>query len=443
MPKKKNDLTLYEFLKSHQSEIQKKVNQLCVEELNEYSEDVQGFMESIYSCLVETFITNKSFEKIENYINELMIFASVHHIDFDDVMKVTTYLRYQIVKVLLLEFGDEREEVIDKWLMITNRLDHIQELMLEYAVSLHKKKIRETEIKYRKMVEDIREGLVNVNYDFQVTFINSPLCDLMGKAKNEVVGKNLSEIISKEAFEMLSSIKRDYEKTGKEAGPFEMEIKNGDTSVSIEITPSVIYEERKPVGFQATVRDITERKQMETKLKERYEKMQQAYLELGKVNRQMASLIDISSIISADIEPEQVFDFILSSIAILSEADSATLRKYNPDKKTLELVATHKMAYVWDKGKVMQVKESVSGRTITTGAPVRVSDIKNDKSHKYKKFILNSDLTSIYAIPLQIAGNVIGTLTLYSFKEDKFKQLDQNFLSALVGHAAIALKMYT
>jgi PAS domain S-box-containing protein len=266
---------------------------------------------------------------------------------------------------------------------------------------------------------------------------------MLGRPKSEVVGKNLHELVPESVFEKLMIFKKDYETTKTEIAVFELDMNSDEKSLNIEVTPSVIHEGGKAVGFQATVRSIAERKAMELKLKERYEKMQQAYLELGKVNRQMASLIDISAIISSDFDAEDVFNFILSSIAILAEADTATLRKLNTRRNTLELVATYKMSYVWEKGKILHVKESVSGDAITSADAIKIDNLQNDTVHKYRRFLLSTNLKSIYAIPLQIAGKAIGTLTLYSMQEGKFDKLDEDFVSALVGQAAIALKMYT
>jgi len=189
------------------------------------------------------------------------------------------------------------------------------------------------------------------------------------------------------------------------------------------------------------VRDVTERKELEKKLKDRYEKMQQAYLELGKVNRQMASLIDISSILATDLEPNEVFEFILSSIAILSDADTATLRKYNNNKKTLDLVATYKMEYMWEKARSLRVNNSVSGHTILHKESIKVDDIHTDNSHKYLAIIKKSDLKSTYALPLIVAGKPVGTLSLYSFKKGSFNDLNEELITALIGQASIALKV--
>lgn len=403
---------------------------------------LKHFFDQIYQSLIDAFKTGKKNNiDVNKVINDLVDYVDKKQLNIESLVKIGADLRYIIVKQLFLK-DYPRETQYKIWMSLISRIDWLQMQMFEYSFALYKKHLRNTEAKYRRMVEKIQEGLIIVNKKMEITYCNNSLCNILERTKSELKGEKIQNVIGAKEYKII----RDYLKSlsANEITGRSFELKyDGEDGIEhwIEITPSLMFESRKITGFQATVREVSDRKVLESKLKDRYEKMQQAYLELGKVNRQMASLIDISSILSTDLEPKEVFDFILSSIAILAEADTATLRKLSDTKKNLDLIATYKMEYMWEKTRNLKVDNSVSGSTIALGEPIKIDDMSADSTHKYYAIMYESNLRSIYALPLIVAGKPVGVLTLYSFTPAKFKKINEELITALVGQASIALKV--
>jgi PAS domain S-box-containing protein len=65
------------------------------------------------------------------------------------------------------------------------------------------KRLRESEAKYRALVDNIQEGLMILDVHGNIVFVNSILCKSLLYAKAELIGSNLSEFISPHHFEMI------------------------------------------------------------------------------------------------------------------------------------------------------------------------------------------------------------------------------------------------
>lgn len=61
------------------------------------------------------------------------------------------------------------------------------------------KKLRESEEKYRTLVETMNEGILVLNEDHVVTYINEKLCALLGLPKEEILGHSFEEFLLSES----------------------------------------------------------------------------------------------------------------------------------------------------------------------------------------------------------------------------------------------------
>jgi PAS domain S-box-containing protein len=136
------------------------------------------------------------------------------------------------------------------------------------------KKLRESEEKYRTILENIEEGYYEVDIAGNFTFFNDSLCQMLGYIKDELMGMNNRQYTDQENAKKLYQAFNKVYKTGEPEKGFDWEVirKDGtkrytETSVSLVKNPS-----GQPEGFRGIVRDITERKRAEETLKESEEK---------------------------------------------------------------------------------------------------------------------------------------------------------------------------
>jgi PAS domain S-box-containing protein len=85
----------------------------------------------------------------------------------------------------------------------------------------------------------------------------------------------------------------------------------------------------------------------------------------------------------------------------------------------------------------MEMGEGVVGRVARTGETALIAD--NTMLERYVPPPEDSDYRSTLAVPLHIAGDVIGVLNLESRKPDFFTAEQAGFIRSLAGHAAISI----
>jgi len=134
--------------------------------------------------------------------------------------------------------------------------------------------LRESEERYRSMVELAPDGIISVDMKGVITSVNSAFSRWTGYSKDEIVGKHFTKIRTLRArdipiyLKLFSSVLR-----GKVPPPFEFAyIRKDGTQCLGEAHATFVEEDGKKVGFQAILRDITERKTAEEQLRESEER---------------------------------------------------------------------------------------------------------------------------------------------------------------------------
>jgi len=135
-------------------------------------------------------------------------------------------------------------------------------------------KLRQSEKKYRTILENITAGYYEVDLAGNFTFVNDSICHHLGYSKNEMIGMNNRQYTDKEnARKVYQAFNKVYT-TGKPTVGIDWEtIRKDGTKRFIETSASLIRDARgEPIGFRGISRDITERKQAEEALEESEEK---------------------------------------------------------------------------------------------------------------------------------------------------------------------------
>ncbi len=137
--------------------------------------------------------------------------------------------------------------------------------------------LRQSEEKYRSILDNIDEGYFEVDLKGNFTFFNSALCRLLGYSPTAMAGMNNRQFMDEEnAKKVFLTFNRVYE-TGKPTKGFDWEIINSDGSKSqVDASVSLMTDsEGDPIGFRGMARDITRQKQSEMALRESEAKYRQ------------------------------------------------------------------------------------------------------------------------------------------------------------------------
>jgi diguanylate cyclase (GGDEF)-like protein/PAS domain S-box-containing protein len=149
--------------------------------------------------------------------------------------------------------------------------------------------LRQSEEKYRTIIETIQDGYFETDLTGKFTFVNDAECNNLGYTREELIAMERAQYAGEKNRKLLINLFIEIYKTGIPVKAYNLEFtkKDGTTSYN-EISVSLIRNSKgEPVGFRGIARDVTERKQAEEALQkseERYrtilENMQEAYYEI-------------------------------------------------------------------------------------------------------------------------------------------------------------------
>ncbi len=127
--------------------------------------------------------------------------------------------------------------------------------------------LRESEAKYRNLIDSLQEGIWLIDKYAYVTFVNPPMADMLGYTVDEMLGKHLFDFMDEKNIEIASK-KLEERRIGiKEQHEFEFIRKDGSRVSALLETSSIIDKDGNYAGAIAGVIDITERKRTEESLK--------------------------------------------------------------------------------------------------------------------------------------------------------------------------------
>jgi PAS domain S-box-containing protein len=201
------------------------------------------------------------------------------------------------------------------------------------------------------------------------------------------------------------------------------------------------------IGTIHVCQDVTDKTELEQKLLKQNQKLQakvkeleEAYTYIGKVNRQFASLIDISNTLSSQLSLDKILDFIVRSAAMLTKARLTTLRQLRGED--LILLAQYGLdPKELPKYRSTTIHQSVIGRVIRERRQILIVDITREEQFRWPELRKNLGLRSLVSVPLHSRGKVVGVLSIHLAESRTFSNLELNFLMALASQAALAIEI--
>ncbi len=127
-------------------------------------------------------------------------------------------------------------------------------------------KLRESEEKYRFLIENVQEGIWAIDESSITTFVNPKMCKLFGYNEEEMIGRHIFSFMDKNSEKLANYYLKRRELGIKEAFEFQFIKKNGKVFYTkIETTP-IFDDAGNYKGALGVVSDITERKKAVKKI---------------------------------------------------------------------------------------------------------------------------------------------------------------------------------
>jgi PAS domain S-box-containing protein len=149
-----------------------------------------------------------------------------------------------------------------------------RELEAEIAERIRAEKaLRDSEERYRTILDSIEDGYFEVDLAGNLTFFNDSLSRMLGYPRAELMGVNNREYMDDENAQQVYAVFNQVYRTGEPRKGFEWALYRQDgTRRYAEASVSLIRDgSGRPIGFRGIARDVTERKLGERALRENEE----------------------------------------------------------------------------------------------------------------------------------------------------------------------------
>jgi len=153
------------------------------------------------------------------------------------------------------------------------------------------------------------------------------------------------------------------------------------------------------------------------------------------------TLYEISQEITAQVALEPTLRLIVERARDLLQAEVSLLALRQEDSDTFAFEASSGTSHASLLAARFRAGEGLSGRAVMTGTPMMVNDYPQEyPDSPFLRAITQVGVRSMVAVPLKARGKVIGVLIVTSRVPYKFREEDQQLLTALADHAAIAIE---
>jgi PAS domain S-box-containing protein len=138
--------------------------------------------------------------------------------------------------------------------------------------------LRDSEEKYRNILESIEEGYFEIDLESNLTFFNDPLCKILGYSRDEMEGMNTQVFTTQHTAKKIDRI---YEHMKATAEPVNVTdyvaIQKNGRHLALELSASLLKNsEGEHIGFRGVLRDVSERKRAEEEKRKLETQLQQA-----------------------------------------------------------------------------------------------------------------------------------------------------------------------
>jgi len=146
--------------------------------------------------------------------------------------------------------------------------------------------LRESEVKYRSLVETMRGGLATFDTEFRITYVNDRFCELLGYSREEAIGKQPTDFVDAAHMSLVRSQLEGHQSSANISNEIPVRHKNGQLIFMLMSGSPLLDKQGKYNGRIVVATDITIQKQAE-------EALQQALAaekELGNLKTRFVSM---------------------------------------------------------------------------------------------------------------------------------------------------------
>lgn len=321
----------------------------------------------------------------------------------------------------------------------------VKTFRLNYIKALNEVKILvEHSMKLETFVESVNEGLMCVDNNDKITYINNLLCKMLGYKKNELIGKiGFEEIVIPEDRKIIIKKNKLRIKGFTDSYRIRLLTKSGN-AISTNVSGSPLKNNKgKITGSIALIYDITKQLEAEEVIKRK--------------NDELNMLVEAGKLITKSLDLNDLYDSIFTNISRV--ADCAELFVSNYDNETKLIKYTYLRSSQGknriDVSNIPPIPLAPKGfgilsKVIRTKQPMVLNDYQKHFKRVKTYYVIKDtgeiidDTKSSYiprsalVIPVMYENKVLSVIQLFSERKNAYTVNQLEVLEALMQHVSIA-----
>ncbi len=194
-----------------------------------------------------------------------------------------------LVLIFGLSTSIDEKEGIGVYFTIENRLKKAEAAL------------NDSEKKYRQVVENLKEGILVLDKNASITYVNSFIVEMLGYTTDEVSGKRPFEFMDDNGKKIVEEKLKQIPQGTESECQVEF-LKKDKTRISVNIHMSTLFDVNgKYIGALAGIQDVSYRKRMESELHEKFDKLQKGELATLNIMEDLQNTIGALTIAQTEI----------------------------------------------------------------------------------------------------------------------------------------------
>ena len=321
--------------------------------------------------------------------------------------------------------------------------------------------LRKSEARYRELYECAPVAYVSTAPDGKIRTVNEQATELLGAPKDALIGRSMPNLCMQtpgETNEEAAQRLRRHLRDGGSLHDEEVQLCRADGE-QVWVSLTMRSTDHPDDGAERLVMmiDVTERKQMETALREardeleerverRTAKLQQVNERLQEQAERLGALRDIDQAILAAESPSEIASVAVRrarqvvpcqrvSVSVI-DRDAGHARVLTTDQ---DLEADRAVSHL-ESGAVVPLDDFFLTEALRAGEADIISDLDAIPLSGTAKKIREKGIRSVLALPMMVDGTLVGTLKMGRTRPDAFMEADREVGRELADHLAIALR---
>ena len=300
--------------------------------------------------------------------------------------------------------------------------------------------LRESEERYRELVENANDIVFMLDLEGNVTSINKAVESITGYTQHELIGMNMSEFLTPRSTDSARSM-TERKLAGEERTNYEVDVRAKDGRVfTLEISSRLALNQGKPVGVQGVARDITNRRLAEEALRQADQRA------LSEYERLLEKVAGLAQTLGTARDLVAIFRGLREFTRLSVPCDGLFVSLYDPHRDV------RTACYGWGDGEEIDTTElppmpvnftGPNSRAVRTNQVIITNDYQAE-TLGHPAVLVGPDNglrpQSSLSAPMAVMGRIIGTIEVQTYETAAYRAEHATAMRMAANLTAVAIE---